>query len=873
MYILVYQSVRSYTFFVLSMSVQHKQITTTLKSGSSLKIKPDAKLHTYISLFSSAGIGCYGFKEENFECIATVELLERRLKIQSHNKKCRYKSGYIAGDLTTDSAKKLIFKELSLWRKKFELSDLDVLIATPPCQGMSVANHKKKDELNRNSLVIESIKLTKEIKPKVFIFENVKAFLNSACTDIDGTDKSIKQAIEGNLAGDYNIHSQILNFKDYGNPSSRTRTLVIGVRKGLKEITPLDLFPDRQEEVTLRQTIGHLPSLKKMGEISPNDIYHSFRNYSPHMEAWIADIKEGESAFDNTDISKIPHTVKDGIIVYNTRKNGDKYTRQRWEAVAPCIHTRNDILASQNTVHPVDNRVFSIRELMLMMSVPANFRWSEISFDKLNKLTVEEKRAFLKKEEINIRQNLGEAVPTIIFKQIAQKIRLSLDKDSLTEQEVNAVIQKKRLTKQTNLVAFIKKNHSLGFPLLSKIAELANSKRDANAAYYTRQDICFSIINSLPEAKSYRELRVLEPSIGVGNFLPVLISKYQIVGKVMIDVVDIDPYSIQVLKELVKTLNVPQNIKINFITGDFLLHQFDKQYDIIVGNPPYGKITKDKLLLNKYKATAKNIDTNNIFAFFIEKSLRLGKIVSLIVPKSLINAPEFNETRKLLAECRIAKIFDFGEKGFKGVKIETICFIVEPNKKPDTTEIESLITNDVEKKEQKYITDTRFPYWLIYRNELFDSITERMRFGIFNAYRDRSITKAITKTTEGKYRVLKSRNIGDNRIIDIEGYDSYMDDISNLDVAKYLNRTDCVLVPNLTYNPRACFLPVNCIVDGSVAILTVKDEKIKITTKDLSFFGTEEYSRFYAIARNRGSRSMNIDNNSVYFFGKLKNSI
>ena len=37
---------------------------------------------TYISLFSSAGIGCYGFKEEKFDCIATVEIIKRRLEIQ-----------------------------------------------------------------------------------------------------------------------------------------------------------------------------------------------------------------------------------------------------------------------------------------------------------------------------------------------------------------------------------------------------------------------------------------------------------------------------------------------------------------------------------------------------------------------------------------------------------------------------------------------------------------------------------------------------------------------------------------------------------------------------------------------------------------------
>lgn len=38
---------------------------------------------TYISLFSSAGIGCYGFKLEGFDCIATNELIARRLEIQN----------------------------------------------------------------------------------------------------------------------------------------------------------------------------------------------------------------------------------------------------------------------------------------------------------------------------------------------------------------------------------------------------------------------------------------------------------------------------------------------------------------------------------------------------------------------------------------------------------------------------------------------------------------------------------------------------------------------------------------------------------------------------------------------------------------------
>lgn len=826
-------------------------------------------LRTYVSLFSSAGVGCFGFKEEGFYCIATVELLERRLKIQSYNHKCAFDSGYICGDMTKQETKDRVFAELEMWERGFHVNDLDVLIATPPCQGMSVANHKKKkDEIVRNSLVVESIKMVRLIKPKFFIFENVRAFLTSVCTDVDGQAKSIREAIDINLGGIYNILYRVVNFKDYGNPSSRTRTLVIGVRKDVKEITPFDVFPDKQQEQTLRQTIGHLPSLKNMGEISENDIYHNFRKYDPKMEAWISEIKEGQSAFDNEDVNRIPHTVKDGMVVYNAQKNGDKYTRQCWDKVAPCIHTRNDILASQNTVHPTDNRVFSIREVMLMMSVPESFNWSEMSFEQLNELPLEEKEAFLKKEEMNIRQNLGEAVPTIIFRQIANKIRRVLCKPVMQEQDVKLIINKHNLVDTERLNAFIRSKTGYKFAELSKIAELANAERDDNAAYYTRQDTCYAIVSRLPDAKGYSSIDILEPSVGVGNFLPTLIQKYAEVPSVNIDVVDIDANSIVILKELVKKIDVPSNMHINYIVADSLLYDFGKHYDIVIGNPPYMKITKDKALLAEYKKNVENKDTNNIFAFFIERMMKLGDVVSLIVPKSLINAPEFNITRTLMMNKRICRIIDFGEKGFKGVKIETIAFILDTREQPAETVVESYITNDLRTLPQEYITDSSYPYWLIYRNKDFDNVAENMRFNVFKAYRDRVITK--TRTAEhGKIRVLKSRNIGNNQIVNIPGYDSYIDSLDGLDVARYLDK-ECVLLPNLTYNPRACFMPKGCIADGSVAILTPTNPTISITEEDLAFYATKEFSDFYSIARNRGTRSLNIDNNSVFFFGTLK---
>src|SRR5699024_6508454 len=162
------------------------------------------------------------------------------------------------------------------------------------------------------------------------------------------------------------------------------------------------------------------------------------------------------------------------------------------------------------------------------------------------------------------------------------------------------------------------------------------------------------------------------------------------------------------------------------------------------------------------------------------------------------------------------------------------------------------ITDEVKCHQQAYLTDDRFPYWIIYRNEAFDEVADKMEFNVFKAYRDRVITKAITKDN-GKIRVLKSRNIGNNEIVNIPDYDCYIDSIEGLDVAKYLNQANCVLLPNLTYNPRACFLPKGCIADGSVAILTLAKDDDIVTNEDLAFYATDSFTKFYAIARNLGT--------------------
>lgn len=828
---------------------------------------------TYISLFSSAGVGCYGFKLEGFECVATNELIPRRLDIQRYNKKCKYDSGYICGDITSDVTKDKLFSQIKLWEQKEQMKRVDALVATPPCQGMSVANHKKTStEIIRNSLVVESIKIIKEVHPKFFIFENVPAFMKTICTDIDGVNKPISEAILHNLGDSYSYTYRVINFKDYGACSSRQRTVVIGVANDCaNEVSPLELYPSLVPEKTLREVIGHLKPLKQFGEIDETDIYHAFRPYPEHMRAWISALKEGESAFENADDSLKPHQVIDGKIVINKQKNGDKYKRQFWDKVGPCIHTRNDQLASQNTIHPTDDRVFSIRELMLMMTVPTDFKWASKSLNELNALSITEKRSFLKKEEIKIRQSLGEAVPTVIFREIAKRIKESLSNPPLNTAQINRIVEKSSFGNSADLIDFIEDNPlNLSVSSLSRIAELSNTKRTDNAAFFTSKPLITEMLKNLPDCAE-NTIRILEPSVGVGNFLPLILKKFE--GKeIYIDAVDIDEDSIEVAKVLLRHYTVPKNCHITFITGDFLFLSFNNEYDYIIGNPPFYKMPNSDKRLNLYRSQAINKETSNICSFFLDKAVRIGKYVALVFPKFLLNTPEFAPSRDYLSKKSVDCIIDFGEKGFPGVLVETIAVFINNQSKTSKTHVISITQNIDIIQDQSYIFDPAYPYWVIYRNNLFDNVSSKLKFNVFDVFRDRQITNKLLNATHG-IQVIKSRNITDDgrSIIKIDGYDSFIEESTarQLSVYSFLNREDVYLTPNMTYKPRVIKKPADVLVNGSVAIL-IPHDGIVPTQKQLDFFSTDEYRTFYQIARNYQTRSLNVDNCSVFFYGLLQ---
>lgn len=836
------------------------------------------KPFTYISLFSCAGVGCYGFMQAGFQCVATNELLPRRIAIQKLNHKCSRDEGYICGDITLDGTKQLIFDEIKWWQENRNISEIDVVVATPPCQGMSIFNHKKNiRDIERNSLVIESLNIVKQIQPKFFVFENVPAFMDTECIIENENRCSIGDAHHLILGDDYSYYADTINFKYYGSNSSRTRTLVIGVRKNLIQyISPVELFPKRQEEHTLREIIGDLPSLSEMGEILESDVYHSFRAYPEYMRAWISELEEGKSAFENADPTKRPYKIeKDGSVTQNVNKTGDKYKRQIWDKPALSVHTRNDQLASQNTIHPSDDRVFSIRELMRMMTIPMEFEWSEMPYSELNALSAEKKRKFLKKQEPNIRQCIGEAVPTAIFKSIAENIYAFLSVKHYTDSYIRTIIKKYSLNNVDMLLEYIRnrgknqgQENELSIPTLSRIAELSNNARIENAAYYTGKDTLTEIFQHLPTFEK-DEVHILEPAVGSGNFIPFLIKKYAYVKSVIIDVMDTDSDVLRIFEALLQLQVVPSNVKINVIQDDFITHEFnDSYYDLIIGNPPYLKLSINSPNLKVYRELLNDNSCNNLAGFFIGKSLAMADFVALILPKNILCNAEYRTTRARIAKKRITTIIDFGETGFRGVHIETVFIVVNTQKHPGKLLIKSIPRNEQIYQMQRYITDNALPNWVLHRNELFDTVLCSKKFSVFSVFRDRQITKGSTAPGDGIW-VVRSRNIprDGKSISHIEGYDMYVkrNEIETYEVMKYLDRNDVYLVPNMTYYPRMIKKPLGVLTNGSVAVL-IPNEGITVSDSDVEYIASAEFEAFYRIARNHATRSLNIDSVSIYYF-------
>lgn len=433
--------------------------------------------------------------------------------------------------------------------------------------------------------------------------------------------------------------------------------------------------------------------------------------------------------------------------------------------------------------------------------------------------------------------------------------------------KIKKIIADNKLATSANLLTFLKDNwEKISEKDLRDIAEYANANRQDNSAYYTDNFIIQDIVESLPKVNK-EEIRVLEPSVGIGNFVMPFINQFaNKYKKITIDLNDIDPESLKVTKFFLSQQSIPDNVKIHYYHYDFLGNGAftDMHYDYIVGNPPFQRIGMKQASL--YGNTITNLSGQ-----FLLKATSISNITSLVMPKNLLSTNDYSDLRQVVQKMPIDVIIDFGEKGFKGVLIETIAITIGAENSGKTKVI-SYIDQTKRIVSEKYITSPEFPTWLIYRNRQFDDVAEHMKFNIFTVFRDRQITNAKLQDN-GPIPVYKSQNIkkDGSGLQDIPGYNKYitMEKAKGLSVMKYYNNTSVYLTPNMTYYPRVIKKTGKFIVNGSIAVLKLKDGNA-LTEKQRQFLSSNKFRQFYLIARNKGTRSLNIDKVSVFWFGKYE---
>jgi len=330
-----------------------------------------------VSLFANVGIAETYIHKHGIKIAVANELLKNRAEFHAQmHKKCKM----VQGDITSDE----VFQEVLAEAKK---KKCDFLIATPPCQGMSLAGKMQEDD-PRNSLIKYVIKLAQELQPNNILIENVPKVLNTYLVHkkekIKITD-FIKQSLE---PLGYIINPVVVDAADYKTPQSRKRAIFL-----ISKLHKWEL-PPKEPKITVREVIEHLPPLES-GE-SSSIAFHRAKTHNERHISFLKHTPTGKTALHN----KVHYPKKaDGTRIkgYDTT-----YKRIEWDKPAPTITMANGSVSSQNNVHPgrlredgtySDARVLTLKEIFILTGLPDNWTPPEWASENL------------------IRQVIGEGVP------------------------------------------------------------------------------------------------------------------------------------------------------------------------------------------------------------------------------------------------------------------------------------------------------------------------------------------------------------------------------------------------------------------------------------------------------------------------------
>ncbi len=161
-----------------------------------------------VSLFASAGIGETYFKNIGIDIVVANELIERRANLY---KAISPETDVICGDITD---KNIFNKIIDSCPEK-----VDFLLASPPCQGMSVAGknrcQKTMESDKRNYLITYVVKVIKLTNPDYVLIENVPALLKLKLM-YDSKYRTVLEILQYEFGNEYIIDNAVVDSADYG---------------------------------------------------------------------------------------------------------------------------------------------------------------------------------------------------------------------------------------------------------------------------------------------------------------------------------------------------------------------------------------------------------------------------------------------------------------------------------------------------------------------------------------------------------------------------------------------------------------------------------------------------------------------------------
>lgn len=194
-----------------------------------------------IDLFAGAGGLSLGFEQAGFDVVAAVEIDPIHASIHKFN--------FPQCAVIPRSITKLSGAEIRA-AARIGRRMIDVVFGGAPCQGFSLIGQRALDD-PRNALVKEFVRVVAELKPRYFVFENVKGLT------VGRHRKFLDELIAAFECAGYEIRLpwKVLNASSFGVPQDRERLILMGARRGL----PLPSYPDAQT-IAAGRTNGGLPS-------------------------------------------------------------------------------------------------------------------------------------------------------------------------------------------------------------------------------------------------------------------------------------------------------------------------------------------------------------------------------------------------------------------------------------------------------------------------------------------------------------------------------------------------------------------------------------------------------------------------------------